>query len=330
MGTVTEPGASAESTPQFTVFTPTFNRAHTLDRVYRSLNAQTFTDFEWLIVDNASTDGTEDLVRGWQAEAPFPIRYLRNQRNVGRHGSWNRAVSQARGAFFVEMRSADTYADNALQRLLELWESIPAGEREQFSAVTVLARDEFGALRGTRFPRDVVDSDSLEMHFRYRVRGENWGFQRTDVLRQHAMPEIEGYTAYMPESLVWRAVARRYRTRYVNEVLRTYWRDQAASSVSIPTDRRVNAMGRMLSARDVLNHDLKYLRVAPVAFVREAVAYTSSGLHAGEPLPAQFRALEPWPARALWSAALPAASVLFLLERHAPSVVRRLNLRGAA
>ena len=176
----------------------------------------------------------------------------------------------------------------------------------------------------------MIDSDSLEMHFRYRVRGEKWGFQRTEVLRRHAMPEIDGYAAYMPESLVWRAVARRYRTRYVNEVLRTYWRDQAASSISIPTDRRVNAAGRMLSARDLLNNDLGYLRVAPREFFREAVAYGSSGLHAGESLAAQLAGLKPWRARILWALALPAATVLFVLERHAPAVVRRLGLRGAA
>ena len=328
MSTLTARNDSAGPAPLFTVFTPTYNRAHTLDRVYRSLEAQTFRDFEWLIVDNASTDGTPDLVRAWQDNPPFPIRYLRNERNIGRHGSWNRAVRDARGSLFLEMRSADTYAEHALQRLLDLWESIPADQRDGFSAVTVLAQDEFGALRGTRFPTDVMDSNSLEMHFRHDVRGEKWGFQRTDVLRQHAMPEIDGYTAYMPESLVWRAIARRYRTRYVNEVLRTYWRDQAASSISIPTDRRINAPGRMLSARDLLNHDLAYLPTAPMAFYREAVAYVSSALHAGVSPSAQVAGLRPMRARLLWALALPAAVTLYLLERHAPSVVRRLGLRG--
>ena len=60
----------------FTVFTATRNRAHTLPRVYESLKAQTFRDFEWLIIDNESTDGTPDLVARWQDEAPFPVRYI--------------------------------------------------------------------------------------------------------------------------------------------------------------------------------------------------------------------------------------------------------------
>ena len=58
---------------KFTVFTPTYERAHTLARVYNSLCAQTFGDFEWVIVDDGSTDGTADLVAGWQTENRFPI-----------------------------------------------------------------------------------------------------------------------------------------------------------------------------------------------------------------------------------------------------------------
>ena len=69
---------------KFTVFTPTYERAHTLARVYDSLCAQTFSDFEWVIVDDGSTDGTADLVVGWQTENRFPISYEK-QPNQGKH-----------------------------------------------------------------------------------------------------------------------------------------------------------------------------------------------------------------------------------------------------
>lgn len=64
----------------FTVFTPTYNRAHLLPRAYDSLRKQTFRDFEWLIVDDGSTDDTETLVKQWQQEAEFPIRYYRQEK----------------------------------------------------------------------------------------------------------------------------------------------------------------------------------------------------------------------------------------------------------
>ena len=59
----------------FTVLTPTYNRAHTLERAYRSLCEQTYQDFEWVVIDDGSTDGTRELVLGWQQEARFPIHY---------------------------------------------------------------------------------------------------------------------------------------------------------------------------------------------------------------------------------------------------------------
>ena len=96
--------ASARYT--FTVFTPTCNRCATLPRVYASLAAQTFRDFEWLIVDDGSTDCTAALVDKWTAQADFPIRYLR-QENRGKHIASNRAVREARGELFLVLDSDD-------------------------------------------------------------------------------------------------------------------------------------------------------------------------------------------------------------------------------
>eukprot|EP01036_Dinobryon_divergens_P006592 gene6593-8756_t len=59
--------------PYFTVFTPTYNRLTTLPRTYASLVAQTDQDFEWLVVDDGSQDGTAELIESWSKVSPFPI-----------------------------------------------------------------------------------------------------------------------------------------------------------------------------------------------------------------------------------------------------------------
>jgi len=112
----------------FTVFTPTFNRSASIHRVYESLQSQTFHDFEWLIVDDGSEDDTADLVGNWTKEADFPIEYMK-QSHAGKHIAWNHALQKARGRFFIIADSDDGFVPNALERLLEVWKSIPGGGR---------------------------------------------------------------------------------------------------------------------------------------------------------------------------------------------------------
>lgn len=73
-----------------TIFTPAYNRAHTLGRTYASLLRQTCDDFEWLIVDDGSKDSTQSLVEGWIQEGKISIRYI-YQENQGMHGAHNTA-----------------------------------------------------------------------------------------------------------------------------------------------------------------------------------------------------------------------------------------------
>ena len=90
-----------------TILTPTFNRAHLLPRLFESLTHQTDFNFEWLVIDDGSTDGTSDLFAGKTfLSAPFPIRYYR-QENSGKHRALNAGVKQAKGDFIFIADSDD-------------------------------------------------------------------------------------------------------------------------------------------------------------------------------------------------------------------------------
>jgi glycosyltransferase involved in cell wall biosynthesis len=304
--------AGSGSTFTFTVFTPTLDRAHTLERVYGSLVSQTFRDFEWIVVDDGSTDETEALVRAWQKSADFPIHYL-VQDHRGKHVATNRAVHAARGQLFLTIDSDDSFVPHALERFKYHWDLIPAEQRYRFAAVTALTEDEHGILIGTQFPRSPTDSNALEIRFRYKVRGEKWGFQRTDVMRAHPFPEIEGYTGVVPESIVWNAIARRYKERYVNEVLRVYWQDQP-SRLSGSDRRWESAQGAILAHESLLQDDIAWFTYAPLFFVMEAARYSRISFHAGRSAAQQFRSLHAWPARVLWALALPIGWAAFAAE----------------
>lgn len=200
----------------FTVFTPTYNRAHLLGRVFQSLKDQTFRDFEWIIVDDGSTDGTQDIVAQWVKEADFPIIYFW-QPNSGKHVAINRGVARARGEFFVIIDSDDWLAPHALERFLYHWESIPPQARRGYAGVVGLYAYPSGQVVGTRFPAPVLDSNAVEIRTKYRVKGDKFEMYRTEVLKEFPFPENLG--KFVPEGLVWNRIAKKYSLRFVNEVL---------------------------------------------------------------------------------------------------------------
>ena len=171
----------------FTVFTATYNRAHVLHRVYHSLRAQDLSGLRVAGGGRRSTDGPRALAARWRAAAGFPIRY-RYQENRGKHVAYNHAVPLARGRFFLTLDSDDACVPQALARLNRYWEEIPEPEKPLFSAVTVLCMDAAGRIVGDRFPRRITDSDSLDAHYRLKIKGEKWGFQRTAVMRAYPFP----------------------------------------------------------------------------------------------------------------------------------------------
>lgn len=209
------------SAPLFTVFTPTYNRAHTLGRVYQSLLSQTFIDFEWLIVDDGSGDGTDELVSGFMAEKKIVIRYLQ-QPNGGKHVAFNRGVREARGELFLPFDSDDSCVPVALENFRAHWLSIPESLREEFSGITCLCKNERGESIGGELPSVFLDGHPYEVVSRYRLVGEKWGFHLTRILKEYPFPEFQG-ERFVPEGLIWNRIGTSYKIRFINEALRIYY-----------------------------------------------------------------------------------------------------------
>jgi len=296
----------------FTVFTATYDRAITLERVRRSLEAQTFRDFEWLVVDDGSTDATRQHVERWQQDASFPIRYV-YQENAGKHVAFNRAVRQARGMLFLNLDSDDECIPETLERLYYWWEAIPEAEREGFSAVTMLCRDQTVSILGTRFPESPLDCSSIEMRWKHKVKGEKWGFQRTDVLREFPFQEPEG-VKFVSESIVWRAIDQHYKTRFVNEVLRTYWVDEAGKP-NLSTLAPGVLEGRVMFHAQTLNDLTRWFRVNPTAFVAAAINLSRYSFQQGKRVGEILGTVERTWVKLLVAMALPAGAAVALRDR---------------
>lgn len=270
----------------FTVFTPTFNRAHTLSRVWNSLQRQTFKDFEWIVVDDGSCDNTRELVSTFKRRSEFPVKYLW-QRHGHKKTAYNFAVREALGILFVPFDSDDECVPTALERFWWHWNNIAVSTREQFSAVTALCAYTDGSLVGDRFPcTEWRDADSIEMAHRWKTSGDKWGFQRTDILRQFPFPE--NINGLVPEGVVWTQISLHYKTRFVNEVLLIVHRSPDGLTGSSRPMKEV-ASGTAYWISSMFRYEAQYLRYNPKWFVRCAINYTRFYLHCnGSPLSRAF------------------------------------------
>ncbi|NHN60111.1 glycosyltransferase family A protein [Halorussus rarus] len=297
----------------YTVFTPTYERAHTLHRPYESLCEQTFRDFEWLIVDDNSIDETESLIRTWQQEAEFPINFVTQPSDKqGKHQAFNIGVEHAQGQLFYPLDADDKLLQNSLEILHEHWRSIPSSRRSKFVGITGLCIDQDGDIVGDKFPDEVFDSTILANRYRHRIRGEKSGFMRTDVLREHPFPDLDG-ERYVPEAVVWDEIATRYCTRYVNEVVRVYWQEDSDSQLtkSKPSDV---ALGHSLLHKRRLNNQLNWFQAAPIEFFRSAVHYSRFSFHQGTKICEQRRSLSR-DALPIWLLMLPLGVGIYLRDR---------------
>jgi glycosyltransferase involved in cell wall biosynthesis len=209
---------------KFTIFTPVYNRKHTVHRVWDSLKSQTYRDFEWIIVDDGSTDNVMPLLEEYKQVANFPVTILR-QKNSGKHIAWNQAIDIAYGELFVPADSDDAFVPETLKRFLHHWNNIPKGGKNKFSGINCLCKDpETGEIVGEKFPDSPLISNNLELFYKYKIRGEKWGCIRTDLLKKNKFPDNIKST-HFPESYLWFSIAREYKNLSINEPLRFYYQD---------------------------------------------------------------------------------------------------------
>ncbi len=166
-----------------TVFTPTYNRAHTLKRTYESLCAQSSKDFEWLVVDDGSTDATKECVKEWQAENRIPIHYIYKE-NGGLHTGYNAAYAAISTELNVCVDSDDFMPEDAVEKIVKAW-----SERggKQYAGLIGLDYDaRTGEPIGGRFPEDLEECYFPELYIRRIHRGDTKQVMRTDLMRQVA------------------------------------------------------------------------------------------------------------------------------------------------
>lgn len=223
-----------------TVFTPAYNRSDLLPRLYRSLETQTCKQFEWLVVDDGSTDDTAAVVQGFISSASFPVRYYR-QDNGGKHRAINRAVKLARGELFFIVDSDDYLTPHAIERILFHYNAVRTDPA--IAGVFGLRRHEDGRINGLRRPFSVLHTTPGHMK-RYLSRDVAEAL-RLSVLRDYPFPEFES-EHFISESAVWNEIAKTYRFRYFFEPVYVCEYLPDGLTRNIVTLHRNNPLGSLL------------------------------------------------------------------------------------
>lgn len=183
--------------------------------------------YEWLIIDDGSQDGTEELVKGWCDENLLPIRYYK-QPNQGKHVAMNNGAQLARGEMYLVIDSDDELLPDALNVFYDTWMSIPDDVKPELKGITArcihpVTRE----ILGTRLPKKhnggkFLIASSQDLRHKYRVKGEMIGVNRTDILRRYPHQVKADAGHFMPEGILWFTIGQKYKEYVIDVPVRVY------------------------------------------------------------------------------------------------------------
>lgn len=201
---------------KLTIFTPAYNRAHTLPRTYKSLCEQTNKNFIWMIVDDGSTDNTKDLVKEWQsADSGFEIQYF-YKKNGGMHTAHNLAYENIKTELNVCIDSDDAMPDDAVEKILAFWENYGS---DDVAGIVALDADMSGNILGTELPKDIAQTTTTKLYGHFGVTGDKKFIYRTEIINSvESYPEFEG-EKLVPLGFKYNLVAQKYEMLLMNEVV---------------------------------------------------------------------------------------------------------------
>jgi glycosyltransferase involved in cell wall biosynthesis len=200
---------------RITVFTPTFNRAHTLNRVYDSLKEQTNKMFLWLIIDDGSSDNTEEIVDNWLSEKLIEIHYYKKE-NGGKQRAHNKAVDLCNTELFICVDSDDYLTENAVESFLNTWDSID--DINKLSGVIALRGKDKDIPIGTEMPTHIKSSPLNDLYEKHGFRGDTAILFRTDILKCFPFFVAEGEN-FIGESYIYLQIDQYYSLYILNEIL---------------------------------------------------------------------------------------------------------------
>ena len=292
--------------PLLTVFTPAYNRAHTLPRTYESLCRQDCKDFIWLIIDDGSTDNTSELVKEWMSkDNGFEIRYIYKE-NGGMHTAHNVAYEHIDTELNTCIDSDDKLAEGAVGKIVRKWSEV---KNSGVAGIVALDADFDNHVLGKKFDDGLVRT-TLHGYYRNGGSGDKKLIYRTDIVNAFPpYPVFEG-EKFVALSYKYRLIDEKYELAVMNEIVCNVEYQPDGSSNSIIKQIYNNPQGYVFWRKYKMEHadSVKQL-------FSDSVHYVSSSITANN-----RHIIKDSPKKAMTVCAFPFGIVLSKYIRHKAKV----------
>lgn len=266
-----------------TIFTPTYNRAYSIKKVYDSLCQQTIFDFEWLLINDGSSDNTEEIISDILSkhDNSFPIRYICKE-NEGLMRTINLATELANGEFFCRLDSDDYALSTLVQLIIENAHFIRG--KEDLCSIVFLSQKNDGIINGFHPFSKPTRSNFTEYRDKYNAIGDRSEVMKTDVLRKYKFPEFNN-ERFCPEGLVWNRIAQKYDAIYIPKAI--YVKSDVDDSITskIYYHLKNNCTGTTLYYYEIITNkklSFKYRFINTVKYYRYAF-FAEANIFSGIP-----------------------------------------------
>lgn len=198
-----------------TILTPIYNRANVINNLYNSLLSQTSYNFEWLIIDDGSTDDLESKVKSFST-IKFDIHYIKKE-NGGKHIAINVGIDEIKSKLTFIVDSDDILEKNAIERI-EFYYSIYKTDIS-LCGFSFLRKYPDGKINGKKFK----NNELIGSYYEIRVKGNDTNSDKaevyfTDILKKYPFPEFEN-EKFLGEDIVWMQIAKKFNMIHINEAI---------------------------------------------------------------------------------------------------------------
>lgn len=200
-----------------TIITPTYNRASKLEKAFESLEKQTVQDFEWLIIDDGSSDNTKEIVEEFCKQAKFEIHY-ESQENQGKHIALNKAFNEVKTELLMILDSDDCLTPKAVEEILNVHKKYKDNEK---IAAYVYQRGKLNNLE-EKITQEFKKEEFVDNYNRYiinsQIKGDKEEIFKTKIIKNFRYPQFSG-EKFLGEGVLWSKISHDYDMVFCNKVI---------------------------------------------------------------------------------------------------------------